>query len=46
VGVVLALALTGVLPETTGSAWWIMPLAVIGLLARSVRDVAHSASRA
>jgi uncharacterized membrane protein len=46
VGVVLALTLTGVLTETTGSAWWIMPPAVIGLLARSVRDVAHSASRA
>ncbi|HTU78350.1 MAG TPA: hypothetical protein VMF09_06275 [Solirubrobacteraceae bacterium] len=46
VGVVLALTLTGVLAETTGSAWWIMPLAVIGLLGRSVSDEARSSPRA
>jgi len=46
VGVVLALTVTGVLTKATASVWWIMPLAVIGLLARSVYDVAQSASRA
>jgi hypothetical protein len=44
VGAVLALALAGVLTEAVGPAWWVMPLAVIGLLARSVHEASHSAS--
>jgi uncharacterized membrane protein len=44
VGAVLALTLTGVLATAIGPAWWIMPVAVIGLLARSVREVSHGAS--
>ncbi len=36
-GVVLALALTGLLAEAAISAWWVMPPAVLGLLALSIR---------
>jgi hydrogenase/urease accessory protein HupE len=36
-GVVLALGLTALLAETTVAAWWVMPLAVLGLLALSIR---------
>jgi hypothetical protein len=36
VGVVLALTLTALVSTTTLSAWWILPLAVIGLLGSSV----------
>lgn len=36
-GVVLALALTALLADAAISAWWVMPLAVLGLLALSVR---------
>lgn len=36
VGVVLALALTAALADAI-AAWWVMPPAVIGLLALSVR---------
>jgi uncharacterized membrane protein len=43
VGVVLALALTALLAETTGSAWWVIAVAVIGLLARSIRRAARAA---
>jgi hypothetical protein len=35
-GVVLALALTALLATTTVAAWWIMPPAVLGLLALSI----------
>jgi uncharacterized membrane protein len=41
VGVVLALALTAIITEATGSAWWVMALAVVGLLARSIRRAAQ-----
>jgi hypothetical protein len=44
-GVVLALGLTALLAETTLSAWWLMPLAVLGLLALSIRRAARGASR-
>ena len=44
-GVVLALALTAVLADTTVSAWWVMPLAVLGLLGLSVRRAARDARR-
>ncbi len=36
VGVVLALALTALVASATSSAWWVMALAVLGLLARSI----------
>ncbi len=36
-GVVLALALTAAVARTISSDWWIMALAVAGLLALSVR---------
>jgi hypothetical protein len=44
-GVVLALALTGLLAEAAISAWWVMPPAVLGLLALSIRRAARGASR-
>ena len=43
-GVVLALALTALIATTPVDAWWIMPLAVIGLLALSIRRAARKAS--
>jgi hypothetical protein len=36
-GVVLALALTALLAKAVSSDWWVMALAVVGLLALSVR---------
>jgi hypothetical protein len=44
-GVVLALALTAVIAEASISAWWVMPLAVLGLLALSIRRAARGATR-
>ena len=44
-GVVLALALTALLADAAVSAWWVMPLAVIGLLALSVRRAARDTPR-
>ncbi len=41
VGVVLALALTALLAAADMSAWWVMPPAVVGLLALSVRRAAQ-----
>jgi hypothetical protein len=43
-GVVLALALTAALAETAVAAWWVMPLAVLVLLALSIRRAARGAS--
>jgi hypothetical protein len=43
-GVVLALALTALLADAAISAWWVMPLAVVGLLALSIRRAARGAS--
>jgi hypothetical protein len=37
VGVVLALALTAVIAAAGIAAWWVTPLAVVGLLAASLR---------
>jgi hydrogenase/urease accessory protein HupE len=45
IGVVLALGLTALIAETSVSAWWVMPAAVLGLLALSIRRAARSASR-
>ena len=36
VGVVIALAVTAVVAGTSIAAWWILPVAVAALLARSV----------
>jgi hypothetical protein len=44
-GVVLALLLTAVVAELGMSAWWVMPPAVLGLLALSIRRAVRSASR-
>jgi uncharacterized membrane protein len=40
VGVALALALTAVLAQTTSSSWWVMALAVLLLLSRSIQRAA------
>lgn len=40
VGVVLALALTALLAAGGVAAWWVMPLAVVVLLALSLRRAA------
>jgi hypothetical protein len=42
-GVVLALALTAIVSSGGVSAWWITPLAVLGLLALSLRRAALGA---
>jgi len=39
-GVVLALGLTALLADAGVSAWWVMPLAVLGLLVQSIRRAA------
>jgi hypothetical protein len=44
IGVALALALTAIVAAIGISAWWVMPLAVLGLLALSVRRAARGAS--
>lgn len=44
-GVVLALGLTAVIAETSVSAWWVMPLAVLLLLAFSIKRAARGAIR-
>jgi hypothetical protein len=40
-GVVVALALTALIADAAIAAWWVMPPAVIGLLALSVRRAAR-----
>jgi hypothetical protein len=46
VGVVLALALTAVLAGAGLGAWWVMPPAVVALLALSIsREVRAAATR-
>jgi hypothetical protein len=44
IGVVLALALTALLAGAGGVAWWVMPVAVLGLLALSVRRAVRATS--
>ena len=44
-GVVLALGLTALVAEISVSAWLIMPLAVLTLLALSIRRAAKGATR-
>jgi hypothetical protein len=36
-GVVIALGATALIAGTNASAWWLMPVAVLGLLALSLR---------
>jgi hypothetical protein len=45
IGVALALALTALLAALGISAWWVMPLSVLALLALSIRRAVRSASR-
>jgi hypothetical protein len=44
-GVVLALALTALIATTDVASWWVMPPAVIALLALSIRRAAREAQR-
>ena len=41
IGVVAALGLTAVIAAAGGAAWWVMPAAVIALLALSLRRAAR-----
>jgi uncharacterized membrane protein len=45
IGVALALALTAFAAESGVAAWWVMPVAVLGLLALSTRRAAHESRR-
>jgi hypothetical protein len=45
VGVALALGVTAVLAAADVTAWWIMPLAVLAILALSLRREAREATR-
>jgi hypothetical protein len=45
IGVALALALTALVAAAGIPAWWVMPLAVLALLALSIRRAARRASR-
>jgi hypothetical protein len=44
-GVALALALTALIAGAGVAAWWVMPAAVLGLLALSIRRAVRSTSR-
>lgn len=41
VGVVVAIAATALVADTTVSAWWVLPVAVVVLLADSLRRAAR-----
>lgn len=41
IGIVLALALTALVAEEGATAWWVMPVAVLGLLALSIKRTAR-----
>jgi hypothetical protein len=43
-GVALALALTALLADAAVAAWWVMPPAVIGVLALSIRRAARASA--
>ncbi len=45
VGVVAALGLTALLAQAGSAAWWVMPIAVLALLALSLRRAARAAAR-
>jgi hypothetical protein len=44
-GVVAGLGLTALIAQAGNSAWWVIPVAVLGLLMLSIRRAARSASR-
>lgn len=44
-GVVVALGVTALIAQAGSSAWWVMPPAVLGLLALSIRRAARGARR-
>jgi hypothetical protein len=44
-GIVLALALTGLLAHLGLAAWWLMPVAVLGILTLTVLSGARAARR-
>jgi hypothetical protein len=41
VGVVAALGATALIADATSSGWWVMPIAVVALLALSLRRAAR-----
>jgi hypothetical protein len=45
VGVAVALGVTAIVAAADVTAWWIMPLAVLAILALSLRRAARGASR-
>ena len=45
VGVIIALAITALLVHSGVTAWWLLPLAVVALLATSVWRVARQDGR-
>jgi hypothetical protein len=45
IGVTLALALTALVAAVGLSAWWVMPLSVLGLLVLSIHRARGSSSR-
>jgi hypothetical protein len=44
VGVVAALGATALIADAPATAWWVMPIAVVGLLALSLRRAARRGS--
>jgi hypothetical protein len=45
VGVVVALGTTALIAQAGASAWWVMPVAVLGLLVLSLRRAGRGAVR-
>jgi len=45
IGVALALGVTALVAAAGVTAWWVMPLAVLGLLALSIRRSARGPTR-
>ena len=44
-GVAIAIAATALVATSTVVAWWVLPVAVVGLLADSLRRAARGAQR-
>jgi hypothetical protein len=44
-GVVVAIAATALVATSTVAAWWVLPLAVVALLADSLRRAARAGQR-
>ncbi len=45
IGVVVAIAATALVATSTVAAWWVLPLAVVALLADSLRRAARAGQR-